>query len=170
MLKLLASGLIVAASSGLGFAVADGYRHRPRQLRQLQFALTVLGSEIRFRQTPLPQGLQAVASAVGGPVGQLFADLAAVLARAQGRSVSWAWQQVKPCRGLALSSRDQDLLARLTQVLGAGTVGEQIRQLELHMEHLQQLEQEAERARTANEKIWRYLGVFSGIALVLILL
>ncbi|NLY32589.1 MAG: stage III sporulation protein AB, partial [Firmicutes bacterium] len=90
MLKLLASGLIVAASSGLGFAVADGYRHRPRQLRQLQFALTVLGSEIRFRQTPLPQGLQAVASAVGGPVGQLFADLAAVLARAQGRSVSWA--------------------------------------------------------------------------------
>lgn len=62
------------------------------------------------------------------------------------------------------------MLARLTQVLGAGTVGEQIRQLELHMEHLQQLEQEAERARTANEKIWRYLGVFSGIALVLILL
>ncbi len=170
MLRLLASALIVASSSGLGFAVAGGYRHRPRQLRQLQFALTVLGSEIRFRQTPLPQGLQVVASTVGGPVGQLFDDLATVLIGAQGRSVSWAWQQVKPCRGLALTSQDQALLARLAQVLGAGTIDEQVRQLELHMEHLQQLEQEAERARKANEKIWRYLGVFSGIALVLILL
>jgi stage III sporulation protein AB len=37
------------------------------------------------------------------------------------------------------------------------------------MEHLRQLEAEAEGARAANEKIWRYLGVFSGLALVLVL-
>ncbi|HBS93763.1 MAG TPA: hypothetical protein DG577_10050, partial [Firmicutes bacterium] len=87
-----------------------------------------------------------------------------------GRSVSWAWQQVKPGPGLALASQDYALLANLGQVLGAGTIAEQGRQLELHMEHLRQLEQEAEQSRAANEKIWRYLGVFSGLALVLILL
>lgn len=170
MLRMLAAVLIVFSGAGLGFAVAEGFRHRPRQLRQLQFALTVLGSEIRFRQTPLPQGLQAMAAATGGPVGQLFADLARVLERAEGRSVSWAWQQVKPGPGLALASQDYALLANLGQVLGAGTIAEQGRQLELHMEHLRQLEQEAEQSRAANEKVWRYLGVFSGLALVLILL
>jgi stage III sporulation protein AB len=56
------------------------------------------------------------------------------------------------------------------QVLGASSVAEQAKQLELHLLHLRQLEKEAERSRTANEKIWRYLGVFSGLALVLILL
>jgi len=169
MLRVMAAVMIVLSGAGLGFAVADGFRHRPQQLRQLQFALTVLGSEIRFRQTPLPQGLRAMAAATKGPVGMLFADLAEALGRADGRSVSWAWQQVKP-KGLALAPQDFALLANLVQVLGTGNIAEQGRQLELHLEHLRQLEQEAERARAANEKVWRYLGVFSGLVMVLILL
>jgi len=150
--------------------MAEGFRRRPVQIRQLQFALTVLGSEIRFRQTPLPQGLQAVAAAVSGPVGKLFADLAAGLQEADGRGVSWAWQQVKADSKLALAPEDLDLLENLMLVLGAGNIQEQGRQLELHLEHLHRLEREAERSRESNEKIWRYLGVFSGFALVLILL
>lgn len=170
MLRLIAAGMIILASAGLGFGAAEKYRRRPRQLRQLQYGLTVLAGEIRFRQTPLPQGLEAMAAAVGGAIGQLFADLAGVLAEAQGRSLSWAWRQVQPEPGLALVPEDYALLANLVQVLGAGTLVEQERQLELHQEQLRQLEREAERVRAANEKVWRYLGVFSGLALALILL
>lgn len=170
MLRLLAAGLIIFAGAGLGFAAAEGYRRRPRQLRQLQFALTFLGSEIRYRQTPLPQGMEATAAAVGGPVGLLFSDLAAALKGAGGRALSWAWEQVEPRRDLALAPQDYALLASLVRVLGTGAVAEQVGQLELHLRHLGQLEAEAEKARTANEKVWRYLGLFSGLALVLILL
>lgn len=170
MLRLAAAGLIVVAGAGLGFGVADRYRQRPRQLRQLQFALTVLGSEIRFRQTPLPAGLETVAAATPAPVGNLFADTARALLNADGRGVEWAWRQVKPPPGAALAAEDYALLENLMQVLGTGTVAEQGRQLELHLEHLRQLEREADGAREANEKIWRYLGVFGGLALALILL
>jgi len=69
-----------------------------------------------------------------------------------------------------LAPEDYALLENLMQVLGAGNLAEQGRQLDLHLDHLRHLEQEAERSRAANEKIWRYLGVFSGLALVLILL
>lgn len=170
MLRLFAAALIVCSGAGLGFSVAEGFRRRPQQLRRLQFALTVLGSEIRFQRTPLPQGLVNVAAAVSGPVGQLFAGLAQTLAGADGRSLSWAWRQVKPAAGLALTVRDFAVIESLTQVLGAGSVGEQEKQLELHLEHLRQLEAEAEKSRAANEKIWRYLGAFSGLALALLLL
>ncbi len=169
MLRLLAAAMIVLSASSLGFAMAETFRRRPQQLRQLQFALTVLSGEIRFRQTPLPQALAAVAKATPMPVGQLFADLEAALAGADGRGLSWAWQQVKP-RGLALAPADYALLENLMQVLGAGDVVQQGRQLDLHLEQLRHLELEAERSRIANEKIWRYLVVFSGLALVLILL
>src|SRR5690606_19913952 len=74
MLRLLAAAMIVLSASSLGFAMAETFRRRPQQLRQLQFALTVLSGEIRFRQTPLPQALAAVAKATPMPVGQLFAD------------------------------------------------------------------------------------------------
>lgn len=169
MLKLVGAGLIVLAGAALGFSMAETYRRRPQQLRQLQFALTVLGTEIRFRQTPLPAALQAVAAATPQPLGRLFGDLAAALDRAEGRGPAWAWQQVKR-QGLALAPEDYALLDNLMQVLGAGNIAEQGRQLDLHLEHLHQLEAEAEGSRAANEKIWRYLGVFSGLALVLILL
>lgn len=169
MLRILGAGLVVLAGTGLGFGMAEGFRRRPQQLRQLQFALTVLGTEIRFRQAPLPAALTAVAAAIPQPLGRLFGDLAAALGRAEGRAPSWAWQQVKK-QGLALTIEDFALLDNLMQVLGAGNIAEQGRQLDLHMEHLRHLEIEAEVARAANEKIWRYLGVFSGLALVLILL
>lgn len=169
MLKLMGAGLIVLAGAGLGFSMAEVYRRRPQQLRQLQFALTVLGTEIRFRQTPLPAALQAVAAVTPQPMGRLFADLVGELHRAEGRGPGWAWQRVKR-QGLALAPQDYALLDNLMQVLGAGNIAEQGRQLDLHLEHLRQLEAEAEGSRAANEKIWRYLGVCSGLALVLILL
>lgn len=169
-MRLLAAGLLVFCGAGFGFAAAERLRRRPRQLRQLQFALTALGSEIRFRQTPLPQGLAAVAVATGGAVGQLFADFAHALLGAEGRSPSWAWEQVKPGPELAFASEDYALLNRLALVLGAGTIDEQERQLALHLEHLGQLEQQAEETRGAKEKTWKYLGFCSGLALALILL
>lgn len=168
MLKIVGAGLVVLAGAGLGYSMAEIYRRRPQQLRQLQFALTVLGAEIRFRQRPLPAALEAVAAALAMPLDRLFADLAAALDRADGRGPAWAWRQVER-QGLALRPQDFALLDNLMQVLGAGSIAEQGRQLDLHMEHLRQLEAEAEGARAANEKIWRYLGVFSGLALVLVL-
>lgn len=168
MLKVVGAALIVLAGTGLGFSMADTFRHRPQQLRQLQFALTVLGTEIRFRQTPLPAALQTVATTLSTPLGRIFADLSAALARADGRGLPWAWKQVGR-QGLALAPQDYALLDNLMQVLGAGNIAEQGRQLDLHLDHLRQLEAEAEKARAANEKIWRYLGVLSGLALVLVL-
>lgn len=170
MLRILAAVLIVMAGAGLGFAMADRFKMRPQQLRQLQFALTVLGSEIRFRQTPLPIGLKAVAAVTPAPISAFFAELAANLSNSDGKGLDWAWQQMRPNSALALNPEDYSVLENLVQVLGAGTVFEQERQLELHQEQLRQLEREAERSRAVNEKIWRYLGVFSGLALALILL
>jgi stage III sporulation protein AB len=170
MLRFIAAGLIILSGAGLGFAMADVFSKRPRQLRQLQFALTVLGTEIRFRQTPLPGAFAAVAVATPMPVGRLFADLGVALTVADGRGLGWAWEKVKPEPGVALAAEDFGLLENLMQVLGTGSVADQVRQLDLHLEHLRHLEQEAEASRLANEKIWRYLGVLSGIALVLILL
>lgn len=158
------------AGGGLGFAMAEKFRLRPEQLRQLQFALTVLGSEIRFRNSPLPAGLQAVGEVTPAPVGLLFADLAGKLAHSDGRGLEWAWHQVQPNPALALAEEDYALLKNLVQVLGISSVSEQGRQLDLHLEHLRQLEHSAERSRATNEKIWRYLGIFSGLALALILL
>jgi len=170
MLRLIGAGMVVLAGGCFGFIMAEGFRLRPQQLRHLQYALTILGSEIRFRQTPLPTGLAVVGAATPAPVGELFADLAAILSRADGRSMDWAWRQVKPGPGIALTEEDFALLGSLTQILGAGSVAEQERQLDLHLNYLRQLEGQAEQARAANVKIWRYLGVFSGLALALILL
>lgn len=170
MLRLLAAGLIILAGAGLGFAMAEKFRLRPQQLRQLQFALTVLGSEIRFRNSPLPAGLHAVGEVTPAPVGLLFADLAEKLAHSDGRGLEWAWHQVRPGSALALAEEDYSLLNNLVQVLGISSVLEQGRQLDLHLEHLRQLERSAELSRASNEKIWRYLGIFSGLALALILL
>ncbi|MTI94899.1 MAG: hypothetical protein FH749_05335 [Firmicutes bacterium] len=172
MLRVLAAFMILAASTGLGFALAEGIRNRPRQLRMLQYGLTILLSEIRYRQTPLPHAFQLSARRLDAPVAGLFMALARGLAQAEGRGLYWVWQQTGTAalHDSALSQQDLQVVDSLMRVLGSGCTGEQERQLEMHLRHLQQEEIQAEKQREKTEKMWRYLGVLSGIALIIILL
>lgn len=170
--KMLAALLVVGAGVGLGFGMAEKLRQRPRQLRLLQYGLTMLQGEIRYRQSPLPAALEAVAAQTKAPVGDVFALLARQLTKADGKGLAWAWGEIKPgIQGnLALLAEDLSQMDSLMLVLGSGGVDEQDRQLTLHLRHLQQQETQAEKARQAGEKMWCYLGLFSGLALVIILL
>lgn len=170
MIRFMAALLIVGACSGLGFGMAERVRQRPRQLRQLQFALSLLQGEIRYRHTPLPSALSTAAARISGPVAEMFTALARGLEAADGQSIALIWEQVRQPPGLGLNLDDRAVLDSLVPVLGCGGVEEQVRQLDLHLEQLRQAEQAAELWRQRNEKMWCYLGVFAGIAIVLILL
>lgn len=170
VLKLLAGGLVVFASSATGFAVARNYRERPRHLRALQSALLGLATEIAYGATPLPEAFARLGETTPTPVAGCFRAAAAALRQA-GVTAEEAWRQ-----GLqrlqsesALLQTDLDILNQLGGLLGLSDRLDQERHLQLAVQQLSRAEVKAEEARSSNERMWRYLGVLSGILLVIVL-
>lgn len=172
LLHWVAAGLVVGGTTCLGQILASGLRRRPDELQALQTSLRVLETEIDYGATPLPEALDRVARCSRGPARELFAAAAAMLGRGDGRGAGTAWAaalcRVEP--GTAWSARDVEILLALGTCLGNSYREDQLRHLRLCQERLAAAEAEARDTAGRSARLAQYLGVLSGLALVLLVL
>lgn len=171
MLKLAGAALILFAGTMIGFMQAAKFAQRPRQIRQLIHALQRLETEIGYGQTPLPEALARIASALTAPVATIFAASSAQLATGSGETVRDCWERAVRTGWPATSMRDQerDTLLRLGETLGGSGAAEQLKHLKLAVQQLQAEELTAREDQQRYEKLCRSLGVLTA-ALVVILM
>lgn len=171
LLKLFAASLVVFSTSVAGFSVAKGFRDRPRQLRALQSVLQGLATEIAYGATPLPEAFLRLGRASRQPIASLFLAAAAALAE-PGATAELAWRQgvLQLAGNSALQETDLAILGQLGSLLGLSDRSDQERHLSLAVQQLAREEARAEEARQSNERMWRYLGVLSGLLLVIVLI
>lgn len=170
LLKIVASVLIILTTTVIGFDVARRYRDRPQHLRQLQSALQGLATEISYGATPLPEAFASLAATHRSPIADMFQAAATQLTR-PGTTAAAAWQEGLEAlvKRSALGQRDLVVVRQLGTVLGLSDRLDQERHLLLALQHLQREEVLAEQERQQNERMWRYLGVLSGLLLVIVL-
>ncbi len=168
--KLIAAGMVVFATSMAGFTIARGYAERPRQLRALQSVLQGLATEIGYGATPLPEAFLRLSQSSPPPVDALFRKAAAVLSCA-GTTADEAWGAglAEFRANSALLQSDLEILEQLGGLIGLSDRTDQERHLLLAVQQLAREETRAEQSRQSNERMWRYLGVLSGILLVIVL-
>ncbi|MFZ5824049.1 MAG: stage III sporulation protein SpoIIIAB [Bacillota bacterium] len=170
--KLLGAALTVGVPTVVGFQIAARYRRRPAELRALQTGLAVLVTEVEYGATPLPEALRSAARAAGTVVGPLLSDAAARIERGGGITAGEALTAAvrRGAGESALAPADLEILTALAAVLGASGRSDQVRHLRLALDRLAGAEAEATAERARYERMYRYVGVLSGLALVLILL
>lgn len=169
--KLMGAVLVVAATSAAGWQVAGRYTRRPRELRDLQTGLAVLQTEVEYGATPLPEALASAGRAGGDAVGRIFASAATRLREGggitAGEALAGAVDEAGP--GTALALADREVLAALGPALGASGRQDQARHIAMARERLSAQEVRARDERDRYERLARYAGVLSGVALALIL-
>lgn len=170
--KLVGSGLIIAAGTAIGFSLAGRYSERPRQLRQLIGGLAALSSYIGYGSLPLAAALTRAAAGLDGPVGDLFHQTAAIIADRGWLSPRAAFEEAMAAAGsrLAWYRAEGEVLLQLAANLGSTSREEQQKQLAIAVEELRQIELEALRLRDANVKMYRYLGICGALAVVILLI
>lgn len=169
-LKILGSLMIVIASTSLGFNLAVRYVERPRQIRQLISCLSALKSHINYVAIPLPEALSRCTGGITGPVAELFHTMAWLLVNKGWLTPQAALDQaLKQSNKLALNKAEREVLAVFSANLGGMNREEQHKSLDLAHEQLSRIQYEAEKLCDQNVKMYRYLGVCSGLAIIIIL-
>lgn len=172
MFKILIATVIILICGTLGLLVANNFKLRPWQLRQLQSGLQMLETEIVYTATPLPEALIKTSEQLEKPVKDLFAVSGRALLSQRNKQVSGAWQDGinQLAEESALSEKDLTVIKSLGHNLGSSDSEEQIKHLQLLRAQLRQHEATAEEEKKKGEKLWRYCGFLTGLIIVLLIL
>lgn len=167
---LLGELLVLAGSGGWGWLMASRLQRRPRELASLQTALSMLHTEIGYRQTPLPEALQAAAQGAAPAVRCLLTQVAVDLVAPEPLRTEEAWRRAmaRVEHLAAWTAEDVAALRGLGEVLGASGAEDQVRHLSACVRQLQLAERRARTGLERRARMWMYLGVLAGAALVLL--
>lgn len=171
MLKLLGAVLILAAGTAFGFAKANAYARRPRQIRQLIHALQRLETDMTYGHTPLPEALLRMAGQLGPPLSGMIRAAAEPLLSASGLTAAESWSAALKTYGKQtdLSPNEREVLGQLGLTLGISDREDQAKHLRLAVSLLQDEEQAARDDQKRYEKMWRSLGALAGAFVVIVM-
>ncbi|MBS4007818.1 MAG: stage III sporulation protein AB [Clostridium sp.] len=165
--------LIVLATALLGNQKAIQMKQRVKQLEEFRLAMRLLMAEIGYTATPLPRALEYVQNRLADErVKQFFAEIVRQLGRPEVGDASLAWlRAIETFRGqLALRTDDWPLIKRAAAGLGGLGRESQLKQLEAVEIQLASHNSMVAANCVRSERMWRYLGMLGGAALVIILL
>ncbi|KYO65826.1 stage III sporulation protein SpoIIIAB [Thermovenabulum gondwanense] len=170
--KIIGGLLILFSSSSIGFIVAKYYGERPKLLRQLQNALSMLETEINYSNSPLPEALRNVALRCDKDVSFLFSKTKEYINSTEGLTAAEAWEKALKAfsRTKSLNETDMEILDAFGKYLGTSDREDQINKLRLTLSQLRSQEHKAIEEKEKNERVWKYLGVMTGLLIVLLLI
>ncbi|NLM52536.1 MAG: hypothetical protein GX197_06925 [Firmicutes bacterium] len=146
---------------------------RVRQLEAFRLGLRLLAAEVGYTATPLPRALKQVAKQLGvESVSAFFQAVCRNLQEEKFSDATGAWLAAIEAKreNLQLTANDWMILSRAAAGLGGLGRDDQLKQLAAAETQLAAQAAEAAAAFAGSEKMWRYLGILSGLAVVILLL
>lgn len=168
--NIVCYGLILYASTMVGFTISRNYSERPRQLQNLLTGVQMLLTEIVYAATPLSVALVHISRVLDNPVGAFFARASQGIAEHMSAKRAWEEALDTLAHESALLTPDLDVLRYLGGVLGTSDREDQQRHLLVASRRLEGLHQTSQEEAKRNERMWKYLGVLCGIVVVIIIL
>ncbi len=170
-MKWFGAILIILSTTLAGFTIANRYRERTRQLRQLKVTLQTLEAEIVYGLTPLSEASQKISTMIASPLADFFSTFSKILSAGK-HSVPEAWNQSlqQTMQLLSLEKSDLEILKQFGQTLGQHDREHQQKQISLTILHLEKEELEAKDAQQRYEKMVKSLGLLTGLLIVILLI
>lgn len=171
MIKLLGAVLILITTTCLGFQRAKRYADRPRQIRQLQSALSLLRTEIGYGTRPLVKACEQIGKRIQSPISDLFIQLQYNLEHFDGSSTNDCFKSAvdQEWDKTVLTDAEKGIVLDFGRTLGASDREDQLQHLALAEANLKIEETKAREEQAKNEKMYKTIGILCG-ALIIILM
>lgn len=172
LFKLAGCIIVIISCTFLGFMLSFECKKRPQQLRELQVLLQMLENQIGYLSDVLIDAFEKISRNGTSQACIFFNKSAEILKKdgSMGASQAWELSVRQNIRKTSLNREDEEILIAFGKILGSSDIEGQIKNIRLVMEQLKLQEVKAEENRRSYEKMYRSLGVLSGVALVILLI
>lgn len=168
--KWIGMALVFISCSGIGIMYSMIYKQRVEELLEWKKGITLLKSEIEFSLTPLSEAFETIGKRLEGEIKKVFVALSLLLKE----NPHYAMDKIddKIIKGLfseaCLNEKDTQKLMSFIKNLGLKDKESQMNHLSLHIKNIEQDVETAKRDEEKNNKLFKTLGVLSGIFIVVI--
>lgn len=169
-MRILGMMMIFISCSGIGIMCSYIYKKRLEELNDWKKGVVMLKNEINFSLTPLSEAFEVIAHRLEGNIQIFFDDIGLLLKSNHYQSIERLDDKLleKSLLNTCLNQKDRRIIIQFIKNLGALDKESQINNLMLHIE---QIEQEVESSRSnevKNNKLFKTLGILSGIFVIVI--
>ncbi len=152
----------------IGNSKANQYVIRVKELISIKSALNILENKIKFTQTPLAEIFDSIAEKCSeNNIKNLFLKLSAELK--QNMNIHKSWEKILNTEPTGLYEEDIKVLTDMGKILGATDVEGQISNIKITRELIDGQTKKAENEKEKNVKLFRTLGIVSGLTIIIIL-
>lgn len=166
MIKYFILFLILISSTLIGRYLSKRYLYRLEELEEMNTALNIFKSKIKFTYEPIPEIFEEISKGSNKNVGNIFT---LAKEKMQQENANMAWEQAIEESSTNLKDEDKHILRTLSKLLGQTDSDGQISQIEITQNFLEAQINEAREEKNKNEKLYSRLGTTIGLAIVIIL-
>lgn len=172
MLKLIGAVMIFGSCAALGLSARQNLRRRVAAADAMLLALSLIGSEISCRRTPLPEIIGELAENQNPTIRLVFSGLRRRLREQNGLSLSYLWRaNLRDSRAEAgLGAVECDILCEAANYLGRYDAAEQVAGLEQVGRRLSAARAAADEELRGKGNLYRTCGIALGILVILVLI
>lgn len=162
--------LAVTTLTGAYFCLREKYRLQ--DLRELERAMVMLESQIRYLSVPLSEVLENISYQTSGQVGVLMQETAKAMAEKTGETADKIWETVwlQHLSHTYFSGEDYQSILRFGKTLGYLDQEQQKNSTDLFLTELRQKCGQLERRLEKNGRLYYSMGFLGGLLLVIVLL
>lgn len=169
--KIAGAVMVIISFSGLGFWLAGRRILCRKQLLELKRLLMILGDEIRFAHTPLPEALKRIGNKASPPFFDVFCKMGESLIRHETESFYDVWSAgvhrlfMESC----IKWEDLEELDVLGKNLGSMDFEAQLNRLNLYLMELDERLKWIQEENREKVRLYRLFGILSGIFITILL-
>lgn len=170
--KIAGMALVVFATSAYGFCMCNDVKRHLMELREIKKMMFLLKGEINFSCTPLFEAAQNIANRCDYVVRDILEQLAAYDLEQKTMTISEIWRACfsDGLRRSKLSREEKDRLIGIGDSFGLADNESQQNSIDIYLDELNVSICELEKALPAKLKMYRGLGVMSGIVISIIII
>lgn len=171
LLKLISILLIFFTSTTIGYLYGKTFSSRLDNLIYLEQCIKILETEIVYGAAPLPEALSNVFNKGKGKVSYIFEEIKKdlFLNKRGGVYNSFLSVESRLYDDLHLQKEDVEVFLSLGRVLGASDRTDQQKNFTLILNQIGAQILEAKVEKNKNEKMYRGLGIITGIGIIILL-
>ncbi|MCI8444239.1 MAG: hypothetical protein HFJ37_03625 [Clostridia bacterium] len=158
--------LILVGSSLIGRFLSKKYVYRLEELEEMQNALNIFKSKIKFTYEPIPEIFDEISRNTNQNIGSIFQT---AKEKMNHTTANIAWEQAIQETDTNLKEEDKQTLKTLSKLLGQTDVDGQTSQIEITEKLLEGQIKQAAQEKQKNERLYTRLGTILGLAIVIVL-
>ena len=166
-IKIIVIFLIIVISSILGNIKSKKYKYRVDELKQMQEALNIFKTKIKFTYEPIPEIFKEISKFGETNISNIFINASKHM---NIKSATESWSMALEESETNMKTEDVNILKSLGNLLGKTDKEGQISEIELMQTFIETQISKAEEEKVKNEKLYKTLGTLAGVAISIILI